>query len=98
MKNIRTEKGERQEKISFLTREEVAVLLDACKKHCPAHFAFILLLVRTGLRLNEAIALQWEDIDFRDRFIEVRRNYSPLARRTFTPKTAKDDGLICPKC
>ncbi len=89
MKNIRTEKGEQQAKSSFLAREEMIVLLDVCKKHFSAHYAFILLLVRTGLRLNEAVALQWGDIDFHSRFIEVRRNYSPLARRTFTPKSGK---------
>ncbi|MBI3249566.1 MAG: site-specific integrase [Deltaproteobacteria bacterium] len=39
--------------------------------------------------MNEAVALQWGDLDFHGRFIEVRRNYSPLARRTFTPKRGK---------
>lgn len=89
MRNIRTEKGERLEKIGFLTREEVSLLLNACQKHFPSHSPFILLLVRTGLRLGEAVALQWGDLDFNSRFIEVRRTYSPIGRRYLTPKSGK---------
>jgi integrase len=51
-------------------------LLDACRAHFPQAYPFILLLVRTGLRLGEATALQWGDIDLHSRFIEVRRNYT----------------------
>lgn len=89
MRNIRTEKGERQEKVSFLTREEVAALLDTCQDHFLAHYPFLLLLVRTGLRLGEAVALQWGDIDFHSRFIEVRRTYSHIGGRYLTPKSGK---------
>ena len=89
LRNIRTERGEQQEKVSFLTREEVAFLLDACQQHFPVHYPFILLLARTGLRLGEAVALQWGDIDFHNRFIEVRRTYSPLDRKLHTPKSGK---------
>jgi len=89
MKSIRTEKGERMEKVSFLTRAEVAVLLETCQEHFSAHYPFVLLLVRTGLRLNEATALHWGDIDFNGRFIEVRRSYSPVTRKVHTPKSGK---------
>jgi len=89
MRSIRTEKGERLEKVSFLTRGEVALLLEACQEHFSAHYAFILLLVRTGLRLGEAVALQWGDLDFHGRFVEVRHTYSTRSRRTYTPKSGK---------
>jgi len=91
MRNVRTERGERLEKIGFLTREEVAFLLDACHKYFPSSYPFILLLVRTGLRLGEAVALQWGDLDFRPdfhgRFIEVRRNFT--RGKLSTPKSGK---------
>jgi integrase len=45
------------------------------------------LLARTGMRLGEALALQWGDIDFRGRFIEVRRNY--VRGRVTRPKNGK---------
>src|SRR5262249_2230873 len=72
----RSEEGERKEEAQFLTREEVAVLLDTCKKSFPADFPLILLLVRTGLRIGEAFALRWGDLDFNGRFAEVRQTWS----------------------
>ena len=36
--------------------------------------ALILTLARTGMRIGEAAALQWIDIDFANRIIYVRRN------------------------
>ena len=32
-------------------------------------------MARTGLRIGEAVALRWEDIDFNGRFIKVERTY-----------------------
>jgi integrase len=32
-------------------------------------------LARTGLRIGEAVALRWEDINFNGRFIKVERTY-----------------------
>lgn len=87
MRTIRTEKGERLEKIGFLTREEVVFLLNACQRHFPSSYPFILLLARTGVRLGEAVALQWGDIDFHGRFIEVRRNFT--RGKLSTPKSGK---------
>ncbi len=87
MRNIRAEHGERKGRINFLTRDEVGDLLEAFKEYFPAHSPFVLLLVRTGLRLGEAVALEWGDIDFRDRFIEVRRTYSK--GKLQTPKSGK---------
>jgi integrase len=74
MRTSRKERGEQQQKIDFLTREELGLLLRTCQEHFPAFYPFISLLARTGLRLGEANALQWGDLDFHNRFIDVRRN------------------------
>jgi integrase len=39
------------------------------------------------MRLGEALAVQWGDIDFEGRFIEVRRNL--VSGRIETPKSGK---------
>jgi integrase len=87
LKRSRSEEGEQQQKISFLTREEVAVLLNTCSEHFPVHSPLILLLVRTGMRIGEALALQWGDLDFQGRFAEVRRTLRK--GRLSTPKSNK---------
>jgi len=59
-----------------LTEEEVESLLEQAKDfrggpyHPPA-----LCALRTGMRIGEIQALQWGDIDFNGRFIEVRRSW-----------------------
>jgi integrase len=73
--------------ISPLTREEVALFLKAAREHAPREYPLFLCAVRTGLRLGELLGLQWGDIDFTGRFIEVRRNR--VAGRTTTPKSGK---------
>jgi integrase len=32
--------------------------------------------VRTGLRIGELVALQWNDVDYHGRFLDVRRNFT----------------------
>lgn len=62
--------------------EEVAVESDF-----QEHFPVFLTLARTGLRLGEALGLQWGDIDFRGGFFEIRRAW--VNGRITTTKTKK---------
>lgn len=87
LRRSRTEAGEQQQKASFLTSEELGLLLRTCQEHFPTSYPFVSLLARTGLRLGEAVGLQWGDIDFNGRFIEVRRTRSNW--RITTPKSGK---------
>ncbi len=73
--------------INPLTSEELKVLLGAVSEHFPEHFTLFLLLARTGMRIGEALALQWDDVDFDKRFIEVKRSY--VRGRISTPKNSK---------
>jgi integrase len=75
LRHSRTEVGERTQKITFLTREELTHFLRSCRQYFPAWYPFVLLLARTGLRVSEAVALQWGDLDFHSRFIQVQRNW-----------------------
>jgi integrase len=53
---------------------ELRSVLEEAARDYPAVHPFILTLARTGLRLGEAIALQWADVDFAARTILVRRS------------------------
>ena len=68
-----------------LTREELALLLELFRVHEPEFYALALLLARTGMRLGEAVALQWDDIDWHGGFADIQRSYSK--RRLSTPKS-----------
>jgi integrase len=81
------EKNSGREDINPLTRDELKRLLDTINAEFSAHYPFCLLLARTGMRVGEALALQWGDFDFNSRFIEVRRQYSK--GRIFSPKSNK---------
>jgi integrase len=64
---------DRRADVSPLTREEVIRLLDASQQHAPRYYPLLLCAVRTGMRIGELLGLQWGDIDFHSRFIEVHR-------------------------
>lgn len=57
------------------TRDEATALLNAAVKEFPEWAAFLLCALRTGMRLGELRALEWDDIDWRGRFIAVERNF-----------------------
>lgn len=80
--------------IDPLSPEETILLLDTIlndmSKPYPLseHYPLFLLLLRTGMRIGEALALQWDDIDFNGRFIHVQRGLS--RKKIETPKNGKN--------
>jgi integrase len=78
---------DKRKDVDFLTKEELKRLLDIVQVHFPRHYPLFLLLARTGLRIGEALALQWGDIDFNGRFITIQRGIS--RGRIETPKNGK---------
>jgi len=82
------DKTDRRLKIVPLTAEEIHRLLEAAraldqeradrpmKEVSPSYHLFLLTGVRTGLRLGELMGLQWGDLDFAGRFIEVKRQWN----------------------
>ena len=77
----------KRRKIDPLTREEVATLLDTAKMRLPRYYPLFLCAARTGLRMGELLALQWQDVDWQGRFIEVRRNFTHW--QLTTPKSGE---------
>lgn len=81
------------DKADPLSAEETNLLLNTVKadssKPYPLsnNYPLFLLLVRTGLRIGEAFALKWGDIDFNGRFIHVQRGLSRT--KIQTPKNGK---------
>ncbi len=85
---------QRQEEIKAMDRGQLQAFLDAvknAKKNLDrAYFAFFLLLARTGLRLGEALALEWNDLHFEGRTIRVERAFSDCRIETPKPGHGRD--------
>jgi integrase len=77
----------RKGRVDFLNPDESHKLLDTAQEHFPRWLPFFLTALRTGMRVGELIALQWEDIDWNGKFIEVRRAISQ--GEVGTPKNGK---------
>jgi integrase len=58
-----------------LAYDEVDLFLECCQKHFADYYKFFLCAFRTGMRLGELLALEWGDIDFNQKFIQVQRSY-----------------------
>jgi integrase len=69
-------------KAEFLTREEAEAFLQAAKALRPDRYPLFLTALRTGCRLGELLAVEWDDIQFGEneedmnRYILVRHNFT----------------------
>ena len=81
------ENGNGEEAADPLSDEETKILLGTVRLHFQKDYPLFLLLLRTGLRIGEALALRWGDIDFNGRFIHVQRGLS--RKKIESPKNGK---------
>ncbi|SEB16027.1 Site-specific recombinase XerD [Thalassobacillus cyri] len=67
-----TIKGERKERtIQFIESEDIPVFLREAYQYGYIYWLFFKLLIETGIRKGEAAALQWSDIDLKQRTITI---------------------------
>lgn len=93
MKKVYKPKKEavRKEFTDFYTKSELIHFLSECKKNKPLKvYTMFQLLSFTGLRVGEALALQWSDIDLNNGTLTVNRTLSKGKKNRLvinTPKT-----------
>jgi integrase len=78
-----TGQAEEDEQVKALTEEELGRLLAEIPEHWRVFFE---LLAQTGLRIGEAIALRWQDVDFDRRRVHVGRRFY---RGSFAPPKSR---------
>jgi integrase len=88
-REIRSTASTEATEVEIFTREELSRLLAAAEQDWPSWHPFLLTLARTGLRLGEAIGLEWRDVDFDQRVLIVRRSVNHRKRRMSAPKNGK---------
>ena len=80
------DKSERQKIVDkFLEKDELQKLLDGMKVEKWKMFTQFLSL--SGLRIGEAIALEYSDLDLKARIIHVTKTFSLTVKKTTPPKT-----------
>lgn len=69
----------------FLEKSELSTLLDAMR---VKHWHYLTaLMVLSGLRVGEALALTMNDIDFANKVIHITKTYAAVNQTVTTPKT-----------
>lgn len=90
-KNVKIPKDFSEKEIEVFTKDEISLLLEA-KHYQQIKKDMIILGYRTGMRLGEILTLRWEDINFNDKFLTVKRTLSGYENNTpeiTEPKTRK---------
>jgi integrase len=76
----------RQEEIKAFDRDQLSRFLGTTARVTPSLYPLLLTMARSGVRIGEALALQWDDLDFTAREIRVERAISPRGE-VDTPKS-----------
>lgn len=87
------EAGAVRDEVDTFTAEEIPLLLNATLDNFGFEsYALTLAALHTGMRASELAGVQWQDVDFRHRFITVRRQFKDgKESRTKTKKARKVD-------
>ena len=80
----------RKETVDPFTLEELHLLEAKVTEKHPAYYEFVLMMARTGVRIGEALGLQWNDIDLDKGIALIRRNI-PIHRQVQRPKTKSSE-------
>lgn len=81
------EKDKEEKKV--YSENEVKQIADYIVAHPRRLYTPILIAIYTGMRLSEITGLKWEDVDFAEKTISIKRNATIVAGKEFvsTPKT-----------
>lgn len=86
--NKTTHKKKAQENTDALTKEQEQKLFDYLKATRSKYYNFIFFLRWTGLRLGEALIIEWSDIDLNGGYISVNKALDAYGNIS-TPKSEK---------
>ncbi|MDZ5584479.1 site-specific integrase [Enterococcus cecorum] len=101
---IKPKSKDKDDKIKFYTKEELQTILnylesrthseDELQRHQEFfYYCLVRLLAFSGLRINEALALEWSDIDFNACTLSVSKTLSKT-EKGFKPSTPKTKASV----
>ncbi len=87
-KKLKYEKPE----VHFLNEEQIQVFLELAEARTPKFFEFFATAIYTGMRRGELLALEWNDIDFKNAKIKINKQiYKGVKQSTKTSKSRTID-------
>ena len=75
LKKLGLDDRNRRKAVQPMIPDEINLFLATCKKYEGKWYPFFLCAFRTGMRLGELLALQWDDVDWNGEFIHVQRSF-----------------------
>lgn len=96
-KVIRPKGKEAKKKINYLDKEELKHFLEcASSASVPYFFPLVYLISYTGLRIGEALALKWSDIDFETKKVSITKTVAKINGKQIiqTPKTKNSKRIV----
>lgn len=91
--------GKHKRDISSYDEHEQNMIRSACEKHSGLASFAVLLLLETGMRIGELLALDWSDVDWGRRAVHIHRTLvNPTSRKNAriqnSPKSRNSDRLV----
>lgn len=92
---IKTNRKRKKDELEYMRSEDIPTFLRAAYQYGYIYYVFFKTLINTGTRKGEAAALQWSDIDLRERTIRINKTLDFTAKnknelfgdpKTFTSK------------
>jgi integrase len=77
--------------VKAFTEDELVVVLQGAKVHCPQYFPALFIAAHTGVRRGELLALRWSDINFEAGAVTVSRAIQQLKKCKLSIKPTKTD-------
>lgn len=62
-----------EKEVQALTRDEQKTIEEYCLKHNKSNYLGIVICLYTGIRLGELLALTWDDINFEDKLLYIKK-------------------------
>lgn len=96
--NIKSKKSKKKSTLEYLKSEDIPLFLQHAYKYNYVYYIFFRVLIETGMRKGEAAALQWNDINLKEKYIEINKtlDFQPKEgeERFGDPKTYESYGKI----
>ncbi len=80
----RSKKG--STKVKTMGADQAREFLTSCLEHRPEYYMLFVVLLGTGMRLGEALALTWSDIDLQAKTARITKSYRRQLSTTQTKK------------